>query len=483
MSRRRQAAGAKGLRGPMMWVAADSALSFLSAMAIAFLVAPIIGPVAFGMAGSAYLLVTFAEAFIGIPIGEALIQRTHYSNSARDTGFTLMMGLGIALFAVMVLAAPLVADFFGAEEIRNLVYVQALTCPLLALRGVPEAIMARKLRFRSLAIRNSAAKLVSVVVALALAFAGWGAWAVIVSNVSFALVSTVLVLMITPRIPRLRFSAQEARSLSSFAGLSLTENVMWVATPRVFAFLIGRFQGLEALGLINIAFRINDALVAVVSALTSRVALPILSRARDDADRMKRAFLKGTELCSMLSLPIFTGLALVSGDVVLLVMGPEWERAGIALMAVSLFSTVNFAMTLTQPSMKAVGRPDLLVWLRVVGLTYIGTSMWFLADASFFEQLMVWACFGILHLAETLALVRLALGIAVVRQVGALARPVIAALVMAAVTAVLQGWAQDVVLILRLGIAVVGGAAAYALISIAINRKLLAEIVNSGPSR
>lgn len=465
------------------WVVADSLVSLASAILLAFLVARLIGPVAFGIAGTAFLLGGLAEAFVALPFSEALIQRRNLDRRTTDAAFVGMLGFGLAAFAGMAAAAWPVAQAFATPELMPLILVQGLTCLLLGLRGVPEALLARDLQFRALAIRNIVAKGASTAVAVTLAFRGGGAWSIVLGNLAFALASTAMVLAIAPRLPRLRPDRAATWSLLRFGIFSLADGVLWTATPRLFAFLVGHYQGMRALGLLSVGFRINDALGSLLAAVTARIALPIFAREAETPGRLEPAFQTGTRLTVMLSTPVFIGLAFVSDEIVALFLGPEWADAATALVAVSIYSLANFARLLAPPAIKAVGRPQLLLWLNLVGLAYISLGTVATARFGFAAQLGVWSSFSLVYFTTSVLLLRQATGMGWRAQVAPLLRPTLAALGMAAALWVAGGFMPDAPPLMTLAAKVGVGITSYVLLLGVFEWRFLCEILGLRPPR
>jgi O-antigen/teichoic acid export membrane protein len=416
----------------MAWVLADSTVTLASAIVVAFVIARIIGPSEFGLGSTAYLIGSFAEAFVAVPLAESLIQRRTFSNAAADTGFVLMAMLGLGVFVIMVISAPLFAALLDAPSLTMLIAAQGITLLFLALRGTPEALLARKLRFRALSIRNICAKLAMVPAALVLALNGAGAWAIVGANIAFAITSTIMVLLVAPRWPRPRFDREEAKSLFRFGFFAMLDGALWSATPRLFAFLFGHFQGIRALGQLNLGFRINDTVSALIASVTARVALPVFSRsARRSPQEFVAAFAMGTRLTMLIALPAFVGLALVSEEIVAMFLGPEWPQSVDALRAVFLYSIVNFARVLAQPAIKAAGKPAALIWLHVIGLAYIAGAMVMMRNRDFVDLLMVWVGFGPVYFLTSALLLKKVIGMGVLEQV----RPLVPATLIGAVMA------------------------------------------------
>lgn len=466
----------QGLRASFAWTGAESVVNLLAALLTALLVGRIIGPAAFGLAALAWLFVSLAEVIVATLFVDPLIQRRHLDMAVVDAAFTAMLATGVALYLLILAAAPLLAWLYGRPALTALLAVQGSTCVLRALRGAPEALLARKLRFRALAIRNIAARIAGTAVALAAAWLGTGAWSVILGNVAFAAIATLTILPMIRRKPRLLLHPGHVRGLWSFGAFSMLDALLWTATSRVFSFSVGYFQGIRVLGELNFAFRINDTLCNLILAVTTRLALPIFSRLAEDRRRLEQAYLDGTRLVTLLVAPAFLGLAFISRELIALALGPDWKLAAPALVAVCLFSLFDFVCVLAHSVVKAVGRPALLIAPNLIGLTYVAAGTVAVRRLGFTAELAVWVSWGAVFLLCSLRNIRTALGTAFPAQLRAFAPALLPSLGMCAALAavtLLHPAASPATLLLKLA----AGGASYGLLVLVFERPLVMQVL------
>ena len=243
MSRLRQ-----NVRSSVAWAGAESFVNILAALCTTLVVGRIIGPTEFGLAAVAYLLGTLAELLVATPFVDPLIQRRRLDGALVDATFTAMVAVGAGVYLLILISAPLMATLYDKPALQPCSAVQGTTCLFTGARGVPEAIMSRKLRFTQISVRSIVAKIASSLVSLIAALLGMGAWSIIFGNVAFAVGTTAMVIAMSGRIPRFAFLPRRVASLASFGIFSLLEAVLWSATPRLFCFFVSYFQGLQALG-------------------------------------------------------------------------------------------------------------------------------------------------------------------------------------------------------------------------------------------
>lgn len=145
----------------------------------------------------------------------ALIQRKRPTRLDYSTVLWFNMAVATALYAILFLAAPLIADCFkGDQRLVPLSRVMFLSFILNASAIVQTNRLMKCMDVRMVAASNSIGLLAGAVVGIWLAFAGYGAWAIVWQTLTLNGVKS-LVLWLTSRWrPLWRFSWASLRSFS-----------------------------------------------------------------------------------------------------------------------------------------------------------------------------------------------------------------------------------------------------------------------------
>jgi O-antigen/teichoic acid export membrane protein len=464
------------IQSSVLWAGAESIVNILAALCATLVVGRVIGPEAFGLASIAFLVGSFAELFVSA-LYEPVIQSRRLHRGLLDAAFAATLTSSAAIYLIILALAPLLANLYSQPRLTSLLAVQGMTCLFAGARCVPEAIMARKLRFRQIAARTIMAKVAGSLVSVAAALLGMGAWSIILGNVTFAFGAAAMVISMTKRLPRLTIGLGGAASLWSFGVFSLLDNLLWSATLRLFYFFVSYFQGLRALGELSIAFRINDAGWALILAIAGRLALPMLSRVADDRQQLEEAFLEGTRIVCLMVSPVFLGLALTSREIIDLLLGPAWPMASPALVAVCLVSECLAVRMLAPVAVKALGRPSRLIGYNVIGLIYMSAASIALRNFDFKTVLWAWISFGLVTVVCSLCMIQKLIGINWLTQLKPLGSAVLPSLGMCGVVYGVMILRLDlsVGVILLLKVALSG--LAYISLLVALERPLLKRFV------
>ncbi|MGI5178501.1 lipopolysaccharide biosynthesis protein [Dactylosporangium sp. CA-152071] len=366
----------KRLKSAIFWSYALTAGRLGTTTVVTFVLAGMLGPHAFGVVGTALLFVMITQMLLQQTLLTTIIQREKLEGDHLDAGFWLVIIGSLVLTAVAAAAAPLWAAFNNQPEVTMICV--ALT-PMILLQGltvVPEAIMRRKMTFRPLAIRTLIANVIGGVVGIAMALAGYQAWALVGQQLVVGGVGAVVLWTVTDWRPRWRLPRQAIKDLWGFSAQSALGGIGVFLAIRIDLLVLAKFFGPVAVGLYRIAQRLPDMLTEVTSRSLQQVSLPELARLQRKPAELGDRLAKMLHVSAVAGLPALGILAAVAKPLVAL-LGPEWSPAGTGMQLLCIVGIVNVYGVLLGPALQAVGRPGIntaLSWFQLavgVGTFYL----------------------------------------------------------------------------------------------------------------
>lgn len=341
--------------GGLRWKLVSQVVAQLSRTVVGILLAHLLLPADFGLAAMALTFTGLTTIFTDLALGAALIQRPLITERDRSTVFWTTIACGAAISAIGVAISPFVADFFSHPEIAPLFAATSATAFLYAVAGTQMALLTRALNFRSLELREIASTIVGGVAAIALAFAGAGAWAIVGQNLVVAFVSMVLVWRLSSWRPRFVYSRESLRTLGSFGIKTFTARLLSYANLNGDNLLIGRFLGSVPLGVYAIAYNVMFLPATRVAAPVQQVLFPAFAQLQDDHEKLGRSWIRGSQLVAALNVSAFVGLLVVAPDFVPVVLGDKWHAVVPVLQLLCLAGIAQTMQTLNWSVLQAVG--------------------------------------------------------------------------------------------------------------------------------
>ena len=129
----------------MFWITWSRGVLQLLSLVTTLVVARILVPADYGVMALASIWVTSAGLLADMGLGAAIIQFRDLERREIDTCFWITMSLAVVSYAVLSLAAPIIALWFDSPPLAGVLPVVALVLPLTACRVVSDSLLRKRL--------------------------------------------------------------------------------------------------------------------------------------------------------------------------------------------------------------------------------------------------------------------------------------------------------------------------------------------------
>ena len=331
-------------------------------------------PADYGAAAIAIALTQFAPTVADMGLGSALVQAKTATPVVRSTAFWASIGFGVALFVAAAAAAGPASRFLGDPDVAPMVVAGGLTFAIYSVGSTSQAMFMRRMKFRSIELRNWLALVVGGVIAVTAAASGAGAWALVLQQVCF-MTTLVAALWWRPGWrPHLAFSSKVFWQLGSFALRVAGGRWARLFELLVLSLLIGRLTSVPDLGAWTFAMSMVVLPLTLVAIPIAEVLFSAFSRLRDQPRRMAALWLDSIGYLAAVLLPVMFGLIIVSPDLIPVLFGSRWAVSVGLVQILSVAVLIRALQAWGSVFMDAVGRPEVTLWTQLasLGLTPIG---------------------------------------------------------------------------------------------------------------
>ncbi|HTI86860.1 MAG TPA: lipopolysaccharide biosynthesis protein [Alphaproteobacteria bacterium] len=374
-----------------IWALLESGGPSVLSLVVLFVIARLLGPTELGTAA---LALGFVQMLAIVPetlMHDALVQRADPDDIHFDTAFWTCLVIGISLATACFFGAPLVARLFDSPPLAHLVPVAALGLCFSGAGSTAIAVLRRRFMFKALAMRSLYGRLFAAIVAIVLAFAGFGVWALIAQYLIQNAVSVAFVWTSCPWRPRLRFDVHRLRELLSFGLVTMGTRIAWLSSARLFTVLVGYFLGVTAVGYLNVAQRVVDTMHDMLCGAIYNLALPTFARKQDDRRSLARAYHGATEMSGILVAPIFGGIAICAEPILALFVGDQWLPAVPVIQVLAIGALLEIPFLLADAAITGVGKPGYMFTISLLSLGFVVLAFTVYPPAGVFGAAAVWA--------------------------------------------------------------------------------------------
>ncbi len=427
------------------------------------ILARILTPEDFGLVALAMIVAGFAESFTEAGAQQLLIRTRDITRVDKDTAWTVHVCQGLLVAAIVAISAHWAAVAFDDPRIEPIAYVLAVAALILGFRNIGLTLARRDLDFALDFRITVVTRLTTFVATLALVLWLRSYWALVYGQVIGALLSVLFSYVMHPYRPRICFVKIE--QYLRFSTAIIPMRIADYATKKVPILVVNSFGGVTQVGLYNVARDLASTMTSEIAVPLSRGLFPGFARLSNEPARLADAFRNVLGASASVFLPLGVGLALVSGDLVPLLLGDQWIPSAPFVFWLALFSCVAAINKLMTTQILIVSgherRSAILAWVRLVCLS---AAVWLGAQVNGAEGVaMACTLFALAFLPVCATVLSRSIPLSVYRIATVLIRPALACAGMALMLVLVREYLPANPFV-RLGVEVVLGALSYVVV-------------------
>ena len=328
------------------------------------------------------VVLSFATLFSDMGLNSAYLQKRDVDNEQRSSLFWANIAFSIILGLIVVSISSTVATYFGDMRLTLLIDLSAAVL-ILASFGLQLRTTAQKdLKFRSLALLETASLLIGFAVSVTLAILGFGVYSLIWGGISSALAGSLLswVFISNGWKPLFRFKFSDLRSFWGFGGAVVGNNVVNQVNLTIDVLLGGRILGADQLGIYSVSRNLVMQLQFLINPIATKVGFPLIAKLQNDVENRSLVYLKTMNLTTSLNAPVYVGIAVFSEEVVQFLFGEEWSDAASVLSVLAIWGLFRSFGNPVGSLLLGTGNASLALKWNVMVLFALVIILWFAAD-------------------------------------------------------------------------------------------------------
>lgn len=194
----------------LIWRFLERCSSQVVSLVVSIILARLLLPEQYGIIAMTMIFIALSEVLVTSGLGSALIQKSKYDEVEFSTMFWASVVFSLALYAVLFLVAPYISVFMHAPDLATVLRVLGVRLPISAMNSIQQAYVSQQMIFKKFFFSTLSGTILSGIIGLAMAYGGFGVWALVGQNLSMTIVNTA-VLHFSPRVSQ----ASRRRTCSS----------------------------------------------------------------------------------------------------------------------------------------------------------------------------------------------------------------------------------------------------------------------------
>lgn len=333
---------------------------------VSILLARLLTPAESGEVMLIMIFITIGNVFVQSGFNTSLIQKQKVDEEDYSSAFYISAGIAAILYFILFFFAPAIASFYGQPLFCPVLRTLSVTLFFGAVTSVQSAAIARTMEFRKLCIASIVAALGSGVVGVAMAFLGYGVWALAMQQFfySFFLMASLFVLV--KWRPKLLFSVEKAKELFSYGWKILCSGLIDTIFTNVYGLVIGKVYNSAMMGQYSRGNQFPALIANNLGAAIQSVMLPAFSSFQDDRERVKGMVRRSIVTSSYLVFPMMTGLMAVAEPMVKLLLTDQYLPC-VPMLRLLCIAYATWPLHVANlQAINALGRSEIFLKLEII---------------------------------------------------------------------------------------------------------------------
>ncbi len=379
----------KAARGAT-WLAVFQFSAQIVSWAATVIVARILVPGDYGLMEMATILTGYAFIFNELGLGHAIIQNPTVTREQLSSvfWFSMMLSLFFALFALV--AAYPTALIFNEPRIIPLTQTTSILFIFSGLQIVPQSMLRKEMKFRTVGYIDMIGVLVSCVSMIAIAMLGGGVWTLIGGHVIRSFTRLVILYSVTGWKPLFSFHFHEAKQFIQFGILVALGRSLFYVYEKSDRFFAGRAWPAQSLGLYSFALQLAVIPTDKIVPIINQVSYSAFAALQHEKERFNALYLNIAKITATLVFPIFIGGFLVGESLIRILLTEQWYPM-IPLFRYLCLAQIFVAMSAVNGFVHtAQGRPGNNLVFNIVLAVFMPVSFFFAARHGIHAILIPW---------------------------------------------------------------------------------------------
>lgn len=350
----------------LFWRFAERCGAQLVSFIVSIVLARLLMPSDYGIIAMVTVFITISQVFVDSGMGNALIQKKNADDIDFSTVFYFNIFLCAIIYLILFFVSPLIAVFYKNPQLTPVLRVLSITVLISSLKNVQQAYVSKHMLFKRFFFATLGGTIAAAVIGIAMAYMGFGVWALIAQQLINAAIDTVILWLTVKWRPVRAFSFERLKGLFSYGWKLLVSSLIDTVYKNVRQLIIGKMYSSADLAYYNKGKQFPNFIVENVNSSIDSVLLPAMSEEQDDISHVKNMTRRSIKTSSYIIWPVMIGLAAVAEPLIRLVLTEKWLPCVPFLRVFCIMFAFQPIQTANLNAIKAIGRSDLFLKLEII---------------------------------------------------------------------------------------------------------------------
>ena len=349
-----------------IWRLMERGGTYVMNFIVSVILARLLEPSLYGSIALVTAITAILQVFVDSGMANSLIQKKDTDDLDYSSVFYFNLVFCLVLYAGLFLAAPMIGRIYRDMSLVPVVRVLGLTIVVSGVKNVQQAYVAKTMQFRRFFFATLGGTVFSAVVGIAMAYLGYGVWALVFQQLLNVTVNTAILWLTVGWRPKPIFSWERLKTLISYGWKLLVSQLLDTAYLKLYQFIIGLRYSTADLAYYNKGDQFPNLIMENTNASLDSVLLPVLSSEQDDKTRVREMTRRAIRVSTYVLMPLMAGLAVCAEPVVRLLLTEKWLPCVPYMQIFCVYYAFWPLHTANLNAIKATGHSGIFLYLEII---------------------------------------------------------------------------------------------------------------------
>ena len=350
----------------LIWRFMERGGAQLVSFVVSIVLARLLEPELYGTIALVTVITSILNVFVDSGMANALIQKKDSDDLDFSSVFYFNVGFCLVLYAGLFVAAPLISRLYGMPDLVPIIRVLGLTIVVSGVKNVQQAYVSKTMQFRRFFFSTLGGTLFSAAVGIAMAYMGFGIWALVMQQLLNAAVNTAILWLTVGWRPKRMFSFERLTGLISYGWKLLASALLDTVYLKLYQLVVGLKYTASDLAFFNKGDQLCVLVVENINASIDSVLLPVLSSEQDNKDSVREMTRRAIKTSSYIMMPIMAGMAVCAEPLIRLLLTEKWLPCVPYMQVFCICYALYPLHTANLNAIKAMGRSDIFLKQEII---------------------------------------------------------------------------------------------------------------------
>lgn len=333
--------------------------------------ARLLTPEDYGIVAVASLIIALINILQTMGLGQTLVQRQQKVNEAANVVFWFNFIFSVILFSFLYFTASFASIWFDDPRVIPVLRIMGFQIVIRSFGTVQSSLLQKQLKFRKLFWFQLIPALIPGIIAIPLAWSGYGYWSLVYGTLAGSLVGSIILWIQSPWRPSFTIDFRVAKEMLNFGFMVSIEAVVGWVHHYFDNALVGHFLGTVELGLYSLGYRVVMMVMTFCISPFISVGYSSFSSLQNNQDELRAAYINLTKLVGLICIPVSFGIASTATPITHCIFGAKWNGLELVLMVMSIMPGLSHIWTFNPEVYRAMGKPEINAKLSFASLFYV----------------------------------------------------------------------------------------------------------------